>query len=83
MAPEMLTHEFDAKCDIWSLGIILYVMLSGISPYAHSSENSVQISIKTEAIKLDGPEWDCVSDVAKDLLLKMLSRDPKKRISAS
>jgi calcium-dependent protein kinase len=45
MAPEMILHEYDEKCDIWSLGVLLYMMLCGLPPFMGISDNDVKESI--------------------------------------
>ena len=72
MAPEVVNQHFDAKCDIWSLGIMLYIMLSGVKPYSGTSQKEIMHCIIHEDIKLDSEEWNTVSDEAKDLVAKML-----------
>lgn len=64
---------------MWSVGVLLYVMLAGKLPFT-SSELSQQI-MNAEVTFLD-PIWRGVSDMAKDLISKLIVRDPKKRLTA-
>lgn len=86
MAPEVLKKQgYDAACDIWSLGILLYTMIAGFSPFASSPNDTAeeilaQIGIGKVAIM--GGNWDLVSDAAKDLVTKMLHVDPHQRLTA-
>ena len=82
MAPEVVTGMYNEKCDLWSCGIILYVLLSGKSPIT-GKEASMLKKIPKIQIKLDEPIWGYVSAEAKDLLNRLLKLDPKKRISAA
>ena len=75
MAPEMLRREnCGAKVDIWSLGILLYEMLHGYTPY--SSRNQKEIIKK---IARDSLRFKYASDDAKDLIERMLSKNPSNR----
>lgn len=82
MAPEVVKGTYNEKCDMWSCGMIMYILLSGAPPYDGTDEMIFKI-IKNVQIKLEGENWDRISTEAKDLLSKLLIADPNKRISAS
>uniref|UniRef100_A0A6I8P4P0 Ribosomal protein S6 kinase n=1 Tax=Ornithorhynchus anatinus TaxID=9258 RepID=A0A6I8P4P0_ORNAN len=86
VAPEVLKRQgYDVGCDIWSLGILLYTMLAGYTPYANGPNDSpedILIRIGRGKFNLSGGNWDTVSDVAKDLVSKMLHVDPHQRLTA-
>uniref|UniRef100_A0A4W6CIS3 Ribosomal protein S6 kinase n=1 Tax=Lates calcarifer TaxID=8187 RepID=A0A4W6CIS3_LATCA len=69
MAPEVLRKQgYDAACDIWSLGILLYTMIAGFSPFASSSEDTAEeilAQIGSGKFIITGGNWDLVSDAAK------------------
>uniref|UniRef100_A0A8C9Z212 non-specific serine/threonine protein kinase n=1 Tax=Sander lucioperca TaxID=283035 RepID=A0A8C9Z212_SANLU len=69
MAPEVLKKQgYDAACDIWSLGILLYTMIAGFSPFASSTEETadeILAQIGSGKFIITGGNWDLVSDVAK------------------
>ncbi|XP_071997376.1 ribosomal protein S6 kinase alpha-2 [Engystomops pustulosus] len=87
VAPEVLKRQgYDAACDIWSLGILLYTMIAGFTPFANGSEDSPEEilgKIGNGKYALSGGNWDSVSDAAKDLVSKMLHLDPHQRLTAS
>lgn len=83
IAPEVLKGEYTEKCDIWSIGVILYTMLSGSPPFTGSSNSEIYEKILEEPLSFNSPEWSSVSTSAKSLLKKVLVKDPKKRISIS
>ena len=82
MAPEILDSYYTEKCDIWSLGVLLYVLLSGNSPFGGSTDEIVKMRIKSGKFDLEGKDWKNISVGAKDLIKKMLVKSPEKRLSA-
>jgi calcium-dependent protein kinase len=82
LAPEVLKNKYDEKCDVWSCGVILYILLSGKMPFVVETEEQLNEAIQKGSFSLVGPEWSSVSDEAKSLVMRMLTIDPKKRISA-
>jgi calcium-dependent protein kinase len=77
MAPEVLDGNYDTKVDIWSLGVLLYVFMSGYLPFQGDNRNDVFYKIQNAKYHFN----DCSEEV-KDLIRKMLVIDPKKRLSA-
>lgn len=86
MAPEVLKRQgYDAACDIWSLGILLYTMIAGFSPFASSPNDTseeILAQIGSGKVIITGGNWDLVSDSAKDIVTKMLHVDPHQRLTA-
>lgn len=82
IAPEVLRNNYNEKCDVWSCGVIMYIMLSGYPPFNGPNDKNIIEKILIGKFQTDEPEWDDVSKEAKDLLKKMLVYDPKDRISA-
>jgi calcium-dependent protein kinase len=83
IAPEVLNKNYNEKCDIWSAGVVLYVMLTGNFPFVGQTSQKLFENIKTGKYKADGKEWEAISKEAKELIAKMLELDKNKRISAS
>ncbi|KAK8552624.1 hypothetical protein V6N13_121011 [Hibiscus sabdariffa] len=82
VAPEVLMKHYGQEADIWSAGVILYILLSGVPPFWSETDSGIFRQILHGKVDLVSDPWPSISDSAKDLLMKMLERDPKKRISA-
>lgn len=83
MAPEVITGEYTQMCDVWSIGIIMYIMLAGFPPFTGSSNQEIYEHIIEDQPKFDLSVWSSVSNSAKSLIKRALVKDPKKRISIS
>uniref|UniRef100_A0A8C9V629 non-specific serine/threonine protein kinase n=1 Tax=Scleropages formosus TaxID=113540 RepID=A0A8C9V629_SCLFO len=104
MAPEVVeafneeASIYDKRCDLWSLGVILYIMLSGYPPFVghcgsncgwewgepcHACQNMLFESIQEGKYEFPEKDWAHISDGAKDLISKLLVRDAKNRLSAA
>eukprot|EP01083_Nonionella_stella_P176375 616856_1 len=83
VAPEIITkNKYNHKCDLWSLGVILYIMLVGYQPFNASSLNQIYELISKGKYELESTRWNCVSKEAKQLVKGLLEVDPNKRYSA-
>lgn len=103
MAPEVVdawvgeSFSYDKKCDLWSLGIILYIMLCGYPPFygqcgsdcgwergemCSNCQETLFNSIQEGLYEFPEAEWACISEEAKDLIRHLLVREPSKRYSA-
>ena len=83
IAPEVLNKCYNEKCDIWSAGVVLYVMLTGKFPFLGLTSEQLFENIKSGKYNTSGKEYLAISQRAKDLLKKMFELNPVKRISAS
>jgi calcium-dependent protein kinase len=81
VSPEVLSGNYDEKCDIWSAGVILYILLCGDPPFNGPNDNEIYRRIKAKKFSYSNPIWKNVSDQAKELINLMLS-DPEKRPTA-
>ena len=86
VAPEVLAAKaYDAKADMWSLGVIIYMLLCGFPPFFDAQGNQKRLYklIKLGKYRFPSPYWDYVSENAKDLVRNLLVLDPAKRCSAT
>jgi calcium/calmodulin-dependent protein kinase I len=83
IAPEILEgRPYGTEVDIWSVGIITYILLCGYPPFNHENHTELFNLIKKGAYEFDSPFWDNASEAAKDLIRRMLVVDPKGRETA-
>ncbi|KAI1903140.1 hypothetical protein AGOR_G00024140 [Albula goreensis] len=86
VAPEVLKKQgYDAACDIWSLGVLMYTMLTGFTPFANGPDDTpdeILARIGSGKFALTA-HWNSVSAEAKDLVSKMLHVDPHQRLTAA
>lgn len=83
VAPEILHKKpYDHRCDYWSLAVVLFIMLSGTPPFYHEDNFELFEIIKKGEYDFDAPAWKLISNEAKDLINRLLTTDPDKRITA-
>ncbi|CAB9511942.1 MAP kinase-activated protein kinase 2 (Fragment) [Seminavis robusta] len=82
MAPEVLRQRYGAKCDVWSCGVIAFVLLSGTPPFDGATDEDIERAIMKGDFKFKGRVWDAVSDDAMDFVDLLLAYDPQERPTA-
>ncbi|XP_021776063.1 calcium-dependent protein kinase 20-like [Chenopodium quinoa] len=82
VAPEVLRKLYGQECDVWSAGVIIYILLSGVPPFWDETEQGIFEQVMKGDLDFISEPWPSISDSAKDLMKKMLVRDPKKRLTA-
>uniref|UniRef100_A0A671QM86 calcium/calmodulin-dependent protein kinase n=2 Tax=Sinocyclocheilus TaxID=75365 RepID=A0A671QM86_9TELE len=84
LSPEVLRKDpYGKPVDMWACGVILYILLVGYPPFWDEDQHRLYQQIKAGAYDFPSPEWDTVTPDAKDLINKMLTINPSKRITAA
>eukprot|EP00299_Pterocystis_sp_00344_P005996 c1774_g1_i1.p1 GENE.c1774_g1_i1~~c1774_g1_i1.p1 ORF type:complete len:323 (-),score=83.68 c1774_g1_i1:60-890(-) len=83
VAPEVLKNRkgYTPQCDMWSLGVVMYIILCGYPPFQHEQQSKLFKQILKADYKFHSPWWDTVSEEAKDMVSKLLVVDPTKRLT--
>lgn len=82
IAPEVLKRNYNEKCDVWSCGVILFILLCGKPPFYGKEDRDIIKRVEKGEYSFRGSEWQSVSESAKNLIRKMLTYNPAFRISA-
>ena len=82
-APELIGGAYGPQADVWSIGCILYEMLSGLHPFEAETDEELYDLIKSARYNMQDGCWSTISDGAKDLLQKLLTVDPAARLSCT
>ena len=84
VAPEIIRNEkYGCEVDMWSVGVLTFVLLGGYPPFHHDNQKELFRRIKNADYQFDPQYWDPVSDDAKDFIRKLLVPNPKNRLSAA
>ncbi|OVA06601.1 Protein kinase domain [Macleaya cordata] len=81
VAPEVLKRCYGKEIDVWSAGVMLYILLSGVPPFWAENEKGIFDAILLGDIDFESAPWPTISSSAKDLVMKMLTQDPNKRVT--
>lgn len=83
MAPECFSGRYHLMCDIWSCGVIAYLLLSGDLPFDGDAIAELQEKVKCGKYSLEGPEWLHVSNEAKDFVTRCMRFEPEERCQSN
>ena len=82
IAPEVLSKKpYDKSIDVWSIGVITYILLCGYQPFYDENDYILASQIIGGQVEFDSPYWDEISEEAKDFILKLMCVDVSKRLS--
>ena len=82
IAPEVLNQKYGKECDLWSVGVILYMFVVGHAPFDGCDDEEITANIQKGIYKKDDKRWKKASKEVKDLIQKLLIYSPKKRLTA-
>ncbi|KAI0493530.1 hypothetical protein KFK09_023648 [Dendrobium nobile] len=82
VAPEVLCKHYGPEADVWTAGVILYILLSGVPPFWAETQQGIFDAVLKGHIDFDSEPWPLISDSAKDLIRKMLCSRPQDRLTA-
>jgi len=81
MSPELLKGKYDRSCDVWSIGVVAYILLCGYPPFNGESDADIFGAIKRGHFEFPKEQWGGISIEAKDFIRCLLRRDPRKRVT--
>ncbi|CAN6464029.1 unnamed protein product [Victoria cruziana] len=82
VAPEVLCKHYGPEADVWTAGVILYILLSGVPPFWAETQQGIFDAVLRGVIDFESDPWPLISDSAKDLIRKMLCSPPSERLTA-
>lgn len=83
VAPEVLYRSYSTEADVWSIGVIAYILLCGSRPFWARTESGIFRAVLKADPSFDEAPWPSLSPQAKDFVKRLLSKDPRRRMSAS
>lgn len=78
----MLSGGYNQAADVWSAGVILYILLSGVPPFWGKTKSKIFDAVRAADLRFSAEPWDHITSYAKDLIRGMLCVDPSQRLSA-
>ncbi|XP_071685857.1 calcium-dependent protein kinase 26-like [Rutidosis leptorrhynchoides] len=82
VAPEVLLKHYGPEADVWTAGVILYILLSGVPPFWAETQQGIFDAVLKADIDFESDPWPVISDSGKDLIRKMLCPHPEQRLTA-
>jgi len=82
IAPEVLNKNYSSKCDIWSTGVITYILLAGNPPFNGVNDQDIMKKVRAGKFSFDEPCWKNISNNAKDFIKQLLTYDQNARPNA-
>ncbi|KAL9327679.1 hypothetical protein ACSQ67_002682 [Phaseolus vulgaris] len=83
VAPEVLHRAYGTEADVWSIGVIAYILLCGSRPFWARTESGIFHAVLKADPSFDEPPWPSLTDEATNFVMRLLNKDPRKRMSAA
>ena len=81
IAPEVLKKRYDNKCDLWSVGVIAYILLCGYPPFNGADNAAVHDAVRTGRYRFPSRDWSGISREARDFVRQLLQKNPSRRMT--
>lgn len=81
IAPEVLEKRYGKSCDLWSVGVIMFTILCGFPPFWGDTEREIYGRVRRGYYAFEGPDWQTRSQHSKDLIQRLLTMNPKRRLN--
>jgi len=81
IAPEVLRKQYDKSCDLWSVGVIAYILLCGYPPFSGGDNSATHRSILRGQFRFPSQEWKFTSQESRDFIRQLLQIDPRQRMT--
>ena len=82
IAPEVLSKNYGPKCDVWSCGVIAYIMIGGKPPFNGNNDKEIMKAVKKGNYDFDAPEWQNISEICKEFISMLLTLNADNRPTA-
>ncbi|KAK2991482.1 hypothetical protein RJ640_016517 [Escallonia rubra] len=83
VAPEVLHRSYSTEADVWSVGVVAYILLCGSRPFWSRTESGIFRAVLKADLNFDEAPWPSLSLEAKDFVKRLLNKDPRKRMTAA
>lgn len=81
IAPDVLRESYDKACDLWSVGVVAYILLCGYPPFNGADNGEVHDAIRRGRYRFPAAEWSGRSRESRDFIRRLLQKDPRKRMT--
>ena len=82
IAPEVLGKNYGPKCDVWSCGVIAYIMIGGKPPFNGNNDKEIMKAVKKGNYDFSAPEWESISEICQEFISMLLTLNPENRPTA-
>jgi len=82
VAPQVLSGKYDMSCDVWSCGVIMYVLLCGYPPFYGETDKEILTKVRSAQFSFPASDWSGMSEDSKTLIKQMLQLNPRQRFTA-